>query len=271
MRLVRGDPDAHDAGLRCLALACALFAADATAQSFSADRPGISNPPHVLAPGELQLEGGLELARETNGDQPNSRTLTFPGATLRVGVLPFLEARALADGLVHEVRDGSPDRTSASDFALGARARLLDQSGVRPATALDFNLSLPTGSRAVSSDGVDPSGAFLFEWVLPGRYTLDVNLGLGSLSRGADSSRRAFQVAPSASLGVALGERASAFVEYYATLSDRSIDDDHGVDAGFAWLAARNLQIDVFAGAGLSDAAPDYFVSVGAAWRFELF
>ncbi|HXV36937.1 MAG TPA: transporter [Myxococcota bacterium] len=271
MRPDRGDPDSHDAGFLGLALACALLAADAAAQSFSADRPGISNPPHVLKPGEAQLEGGLELARETDGDAPNTRTLTAPGATLRVGVLPFLEARALVDGLIVEMRDGSPDRTSASDFALGARARLLDQSGVRPATALDFNLSLPTGSRAVSSDGVDPSGAFLFEWALPGRCTLDVNLGLGSLSLGAGSSRRAFQVAPSASLGVAIGERASAFVEYFATLSDRSLDDDHGVDAGFAWLAARNLQLDVSAGAGLSDAAPDYFVSVGAAWRFEWF
>ena len=271
MRRCRDETDVREARFICAALACALFGADADAQSFSADRPGISNPPHVLTPGEVQLEGGVELARETHGDEPNTRTLTVPGATLRVGVLSFLEARALVDGLVFQARDDGPDRASASDFALGARARVLDQSGVRPATALDFNLSLPTGSRAVSSDGVDPSGAFLFQWALPGRCTLDVNLGLGSLSLGAGNSRRAFQVAPSASFGVALGERASTFVEYYATLSDRALDDDHGVDAGFAWLAARNLQLDVSAGAGLSDSAPDYFVSVGAAWRFALF
>jgi len=77
-------------------------------------------------------------------------------------------------------------------------------------------------------------------------------------------------VGPSVSLSASIARRAAAFVEYYATLSDGGVADEHSVDGGFSWLVDDNLQLDVSAGAGVSRAAPDYFVSAGASWRFFL-
>ena len=90
-----------------------------------------------------------------------------------MGVLSFLEVRVSADGFGVRGARGDNDRSSGSDLTLGSRARLFDQKGIRPATALDFNLSLPTGSDAVTSDGVDPGGAFLLEWSLNERFVLN--------------------------------------------------------------------------------------------------
>ena len=253
-----------------LALACGLFAVQAAAQPLSADRPGVSNPPNVVAPGELQLETGVHFERETHGDDPNSGAWMLPRPALRVGVLSFLELRASADGLVLETRSGADDRASGSDLSVGSRARAFDQAGLRPAAALDFDLSLPTGSNAVTSDGVDPRGTILLEWSWAERFTLDVNVGLGSASLGPGDSRRSFQVAPSASFDVSLAPRVDAFVEYFATFNERVLDDQHALDAGFAWLVADDLQLDVSGGAGLSEAAPDFFVAAGCAWRFSL-
>jgi hypothetical protein len=42
------------------------------------------------------------------------------------------------------------------------------------------------------------------------------------------------------------------------------------MDGGFTWLVSDNLQLDISAGAGLNHAAPDFFISAGAAWRFAL-
>lgn len=247
-----------------------LLAATAAAQPLSADRPGVANPPDVVAPGAIQLEGGLSFERETHGEGPNLNTIMLPVGLLRVGVLSALEFRVSADGYVLEARSGASDRSSGSDLAIGSRARLLDQRGMRPATALEFNLSLPTGSDAVTSDGVDPSGLLLVEWSLCDRFVLDANLGLASKSLGKHDSSRAFQVAPALSLGASIGARANVFVEYNATFSDRGVADPQAVDGGFSWLVDDNLQLDASAGAGLNDAAPDFSVSAGVAWRFFL-
>ncbi len=139
-----------------------------------------------------------------------------------------------------------------------------------PATALDFDLSFPTGSDAVTSDGFDPTGSFLFEWYLTESISLHSNVLLASVSQGKGTSKRTFEVTPTVSLGAPLGKRTSVFVEYYATFIDSGFKDEHAVDGGFAWLVGENLQLDLFAGAGLSDAAPDFFVSAGASWRFSL-
>jgi len=253
-----------------LAIGCALLAAAAGAEPISTDRPGQSNSPSVVAPGTVQLEGGFTYERETDGGDPNTNTLTVPGALLRVGLLSFLEARVLADGFVYEERNRDNNRSSGSDLTLASRARLFGQKGIRPATALDFNLSLPTGGDAVTSDGVDPSGTIIFGWDLNERFTALANLGLASTSLGKDDSRRAFQVAPTFSLIASIAERAGVFVEYYATFSDEGIADEHAMDGGFTWLVSDDLQLDLSAGAGLNHAAPDFYVSVGAAWRFFL-
>ena len=39
------------------------------------------------------------------------------------------------------------------------------------------------------------------------------------------------------------------------------------IEGGFTFLVNEDLQLDVSAGAGLNDAAPDFFVAAGVAWR----
>jgi hypothetical protein len=252
-----------------LILGACFLAAIANADSISTDRPGESNSPSVVAPGTVQFEGGLTFSRETDGGDPNTNTVSVPQGLLRIGVLSYLEFRMIADGYVFEDRKGDNDRSSGSDLTLAARGYLFDQKRFLPTTALDFNLSLPTGSDAVTSDGVDPSGTIIFEWVLNERFALYHNLVLASTSLGKGTSGRAFRVTPTASLTAALNERAGAFIEYFATFSDSGLKDEHNVDGGFTWRIGDDLQLDVSAGAGLNAAAPDFYVSVGAAWRFS--
>jgi Putative MetA-pathway of phenol degradation len=247
-----------------------LLAAAAAADPLSADRPGVANPPHVVAPGAIQLEGGLSFQRETQGGGPDTNTLTVPGGLLRVGLVSPLELRVSAVGYELETSSGGKHRSSGSDLVIGSRARLLDQQGIRPATALEFDLSLPTGSDAVTSGGVDPSGLLLVEWGFWDRFVLDGNLGLASVSLGENDASRAVQVAPSLSLGASIDARANVFIEWYATFSSRGVADQPAVDAGLSWLVDDDLQLDVSVGAGLDDAAPDFTVSAGIAWRFFL-
>jgi hypothetical protein len=253
-----------------LILGSLLLATTAGADPLSADRPGVTNPPDVVALGAIQLEGGIQLQRETRGGGSNVDTVTLPQSLMRAGMPHSFELRVYSDGWDFETRSGERNRTSVNDLVIGSRVRVLDPEGLRPATALELDVSLPTGSHAVTSDGIDPSGLLLVEWKIGDRFVLDGNLGLASVSLGEGESGRSFQVAPSLSLSTSMGERGNVFIEYYSTLSSHGVADEHAVDGGFSWLVNDDLQLDISASAGLNAAAPDYSVSAGFAWRFSL-
>ena len=136
----------------------------AAAEPLSADRPGVANAPDVVGRGVVQLESGIAFAREDDGDDPNTNSVAVPNLLLRVGVLDSLELRFSMGGWVHDDRSGARDHSSVSDVVISSRLRLSGQEGLRPATALGLPVGMPTGSGAVTSDGVDPSSAQCSAW-----------------------------------------------------------------------------------------------------------
>jgi len=248
-----------------LSVLCLCSVPAALGDPLQPDRPGQANPPTVLAPGVVQIEGGFTFQRETDED-PDTDTLTVPEIELRLGVHDRLELQASADGFVREWRDGGGNRSGGSDLGLAARALLWRQSAWRPATALGFSLSIPTGSGFATSDGVDPEFAVLYAWDIGQRWNLNGNFDFASESQGNDDSSHNFVFSPSLALGLTINDRVGAFIEYYGAIDDDA-PDQHSVDGGFSFLANDDLQFDLSAGAGLNDAAPDFFLSAGVAWR----
>ena len=129
-------------------------------------------------------------------------------------------------------------------------------------------MSFPTGGSVATSDGVDPRGRLLLNWELGQRFSLDANLDLAGPTQGVDDSRRVFEVQPVLSLGMSMTKRLSAFVETFSAFKDQSEQDEYSIDGGIAYLVHDDLQLDISAGAGLNDPAPDFFVSFGLAWRY---
>jgi len=232
------------------------------------DRPGEAETTSIVTPGAIQLEGGFGFARETKGDDPKTNTVTVPQLLMRVGLLPTVEARLGADGFILEDRAGAQNRTGGSDLELGTKIRLFDQLRLRPTAALLLAVSFPTGGSAATSDGVDPRGRLLLNWELGQRFSLDANLDLAGPTQGVDDSRRVFEVQPVLSLGMSMTKRLSAFVETFSAFKDQSEQDEYSIDGGIAYLVHDDLQLDISAGAGLNDPAPDFFVSFGLAWRY---
>jgi hypothetical protein len=251
---------------RGLALAVCLWASLAAAgEPLEANRPGRADPPTVLAPGVAHIEGGFSFERETEGE-PDTDTLTLPEIELRLGVYERLELQLFAEGLVQEWDDGAGNRTGGSDLELDARVRLWEQAGWRPATAVDFGVSFPTGSGFATSDGFDPEGEILYAWDFAERWNLNGNFDFASETQGDDDSSRHFVYRPELALGLTISDRLGSFVEYYGVIEE-SAADQHSVDGGVTFLLSEDLQLDISAGAGLNDAAPDFFVAAGVAWR----
>lgn len=236
------------------------------------DRPGVATPTQTVPTGAIQLEGGIEFARASQMSSPASGTLTLPDLLVRVGVAPFLELRVEAEGLEYQFRNGASDRALGSDFSVGAKLRLFEQRGILPQTGVVASLSMPVGSNGATSDGFDPLINGLYQWQLGERTVLLVNTALSAPTQGAADNRRIFQFGPRVAFDLRLTPTIGTFGEYYAEIMTGGVADEHSVDAGITWLVSRRrLQLDLSAGGGLNDAAPDWFVSGGVSVRFEAF
>lgn len=238
----------------------------AMAEPIEANRPGQADPPTVLAPGVSHIEGGFTIEHEAD-DDPETDTLTLPGVELRFGLRERLELQIAADGFVQEWRDGEDNRNGGSDMEVDLRIAVTEQSGWRPALAIDFGVSLPTGAGFVTSDGYDPELELLWAWDIAQRWNLNGNFDFASESQGEDDSSRNSIFRPQLALGLTVNDRLGTFIEYYGVIEDGA-GNQHSLDTGFTWLASDDMQFDISAGAGLNDEAPDFFLSMGIALRF---
>jgi hypothetical protein len=66
-----------------------------------------------------------------------------------------------------------------------------------------------------------------------------------------------------------LTERLGAFVEFFGDIPtfSNSPGPANSFDGGFTYLLSNNVQLDASAGVGLSQAAEDWFASIGVSFR----
>lgn len=259
--------------LRLFVLACAVGAAlpaspalaqDAPAPPtdappIAADRPGLSDPPTVLARGVIQVEIGV-----TAESAVDATTLVAPQTVLRMGLGRGVEARIGSDGLVSEVH-AHVRHTGRADLTAGLKIRLVRERRGELEIAMIPAVSLPAGSAAFSSGAVDPSLTLAWQHMLPAGLQAGGNVAVSASSDGAG---RVWQRGLAGSLGRDLVAGWAAFAEVSGTMpAARAGGGAWTVDAGVTRLIGRHLQLDASAGRSVSAGASAWFVSAGIAVR----
>lgn len=229
------------------------------------DRPDQTESSALVAPRHLQLEIGVQYVDEGS----SARTLASPTTLIRLGVIERLELRF---GIPTVVTEFAGD--NATDFAdpeLGVKVKLWAEKGARPEAALIAGTSIPIGSDGASSERFDPAFRFAFGHTLPKGFSLGYNAGVAWTTEpddvGGRSTESRFEY--TAALGYDFTERWGGFIEVFGDvgLSD-SGGAAHSVDGGVVYLVRENLQLDAAVGVGLTDDAPDWFVTAGVSYRF---
>jgi hypothetical protein len=125
------------------------------------------------------------------------------------------------------------------------------------------------------SDGLRPSFRFAFSHTLSDRLSLGYNagvswdetvrlMGMPVVPDKELTSRFLWTVA----LGISATERVGFFVE---TFGDTGLSDDGStetaLDGGVTFLIRPHVQLDLFVGSGVSDAAPDWLAGAGVSFR----
>jgi len=236
------------------------------------DRPDQTESSVVVPRGSVQLELGWTMTQDQeNGVRFESNEA--PGTLLRIGLSDWVELRIGWVGLVNrEVRVGGSTFSAdgAGDGELAAKIYLRPERGSAPEVALLVGTSVPVGDDQFTSDRYDPSIRLLFSHSLGDHLDLGYNLGLAWGTDFGDENERSTlsSYLYTIALGIGLSERLGAFVEFFGEIpASASGGPAHSFDGGLTYLVRDNLQLDLAAGLGLSDAADDWFVGLGVTVR----
>jgi hypothetical protein len=240
-------------------------------EPLASDRPDFTEASNTVGRGVAQLECGYTFLSDRAGADV-SRQHSFPEALLRVGLLAeWLELRIAynysnASGTVSAL---PTDVSGSEDLYLGTKLGLTQQQGVLPEMAIILQMTVPTGSRAVTAGEVLPGVNWLYGWDLSENIS---TAGSTQFNREIDSvtGEPYLEFAQSWTIGYKLAEHWGAYTEFFTIVPDGA-DFDHTqsyFDGGFTFPVTNNLQFDVRAGFGVNAAADDFFAGSGAVLRF---
>ncbi len=228
--------------------------------NISPDRPGEgTNAATVVAPGRFQLESGFYYQHDVNQEGKETTTLLIPNALLRVGLFRNMEVRFGKN----YISDG--EQAGADGWVIGTKIGILQETADAPALALQTQLTLPkTGSKEYRNAYTQPTIVLLASKKVAPFLGITTNLGV----EWQDDDPRA-RYTYGLSFDFSITDALTAFIELYGTMPEKNADE-HLLDYGLSYRFAPNFQLDMSSGSALSDAATDYFVSMGLAWRFKV-
>jgi hypothetical protein len=230
------------------------------------DRPDFTESSLVVGAGIWQLETGMAF----EGDAAGARAFAAPQALLRLGLSRRVELRLGAGGFLAErSATGIESTTGGSDFEIGAKVTVLDEERHGIGVSLIPIVSLPVGSDAFSSGGVDPTLKITWARELPRGFGLSGNV---NVMAETEEDEHVGRHAWSFSLGHELVYGWGGYAEVYGFSSlERGGDAAWTVNGGLTRGIGGDRQFDVSVGRGVTDAAPNWFVSAGfslrGAWR----
>ena len=224
--------------------------AQQVAETILPDRPGLGDGAHVLGPGVLQVEVGLETAFGTG---PN--VLSFGQSLVRYGV-GGIELRLLPGSILMMDAD-----LGVSDPAVGLKVPLVSGDGPRVSTVLAA--SIPVGSRAYSSAETSGAATLVGEFTLTGTLGLALNAGYSFPFEHADDGSVGVIITPGMSV---TGVEGLALYGGYAG-SFGPGRDTHIVEAGLAYASDADTQLDL--NWGIDTDSRRWFLGAGVAHRWR--
>jgi hypothetical protein len=246
--------------ISCLVLIGAMAAAaqNPAPTAINTDRPAVAASSVVVPLGSLQFENGM--AETVSGGQ---RTFDVSETLLRFGAASKTELRLSVPDFFIPISSGSS--SGFGDLSIGVKRQLGPLDGFD--VSLVVSLSLPTGSKAISSHGYDPSVQLPWSRSISRNWTA---AGTFSVYFPTQSDRRNTTGETSFLIDRQLTTTWDAFVEYVGDFPSRG-GPRHLIHFGTACKLRPQQQLDFHGGAGLSSATVDHFIGIGYSFRLQAF
>jgi hypothetical protein len=239
-------------------------------EPLASDRPDFTEASTTVGRRVVQLEMGYTYFADDDG--PNhTNTHSYPELLARIGILAeWLEFR-IAYNHATVTDDFGPgpaiETSGGEDLYLGFKLALTPQEGILPEMALMPQWTVPSGADAFTAGEVLPGVNWLYGW--------DINdflstAGSTQINKAIDDLDEVYyELAQSWTIGYSFTEHWGGYTEWFVLVpsgSDAALTE-HYFNGGFIFPVTNDLQLDIRAGVGLSDASDDYFAGVGMVVR----
>jgi hypothetical protein len=221
------------------------------------DRPAFTDSSVVVPQGSLQFENGfLETTEE------GQQGFDFPETLARFGVAAKTELRLIVPDYYQNTSTTLGFGSGWGDLALGLKQQLGPIRGFD--VSLVLSLSVPTGSRSISSHGYDPQIQLPWSRQISANWTA---AGMFSLSWPTQGPQRNLTGQGTFLMDRQLTKPWDAFIEYAGNFPQRGGSQQY-LHFGTAYKLTAQQQLDFHVGVGLSSAAVDHFIGFGYSFRF---
>jgi len=245
------------------------------------DPPNITNTPHTIDAGHLQIETGLYDASHfrdrTHGGDVVTDALTLGHINARLGLTDRFEINTAIDSYNRvKSTDNVGGQTTKlhgfGDTVIGGKLNLWgNEGGDAPWTsgfALQPQVKLPTAQSGIGNNHIEWAIGAPFLINLVGGFHLGLETALGQ-ERNTANSGNVVGWQNSASIDRVIFGGVDVYLEYavHAT-TERSAQPQQSVDIGFTYPITDNLAIDTGVFIGTNKATPGIEWTSGISFRF---
>jgi len=245
------------------------------------DRPNITNTPHTIDAGHLQIETGLidysyDRSR-SSGATYRYDDFAFATSNFRMGILNNLELNAVIDPYeIERTRDNASNTTEYSrgfgDTTIGAKLNLWGNDGGDAAwqsgLAIQPQFKFPTASDGLGNGHFEFSIALPFLVNLPAGFHLGLQPG-GSLQRNTQNDGNAAGMQNSISIDRVLLGNLDVYFEYASDVTtQKHTQPVQTIDIGGTYPVSNNIVLDAGVALGLNNSTNDIEVLAGISVRF---
>lgn len=247
------------------------------------DRPNVTNSPHTIDPGWVQLEAGLveySYNRDRyHGAKARNEAWTIGQMNVRVGILDNLELNALINPYVftHDRDDIAHLTTRDSgigEIIIGGKVNLFGNDSTeadepwRAAMAIQPQFKLPSIDDRIGNGYFECSVGAPLEINLPHGFHLDLQPTVAHV-RNTTNTGDATTFQGAVSLDHIVFSKLDVYIEYVVNYSTEAhTQPTEALDVGGTYPLSENLQLDAGCFIGLNKATPTIDVTLGVSFRF---
>jgi hypothetical protein len=223
------------------------------------DRPDQTESSALVPRKWFQFEFGLQREK-----QDETITWLHPTALWKYGIVDWLEFRLITEFQTEINNQADKIETGLRPVQLGAKIKLFEEKGLRPEAAFIFHNSFSElASDKFENDNWAPNFRFTFSNNFS--KTVSVGYNLGAEWDGQSTSPKwLYTFAPA----VEVSEKWKLYLESYG-YAGKGHDPEHSLSGGIIFFISKDAQLDIASSVGISDAAPDHYVTAGFSFRFK--
>jgi hypothetical protein len=225
-------------------------------EPIAADRPDQTETPFIVPKGMFQMENGFSYEK-TNDEES---TIVSPTILFKYGVNENVEIRLITEYSTTTI--GDEKISGFHPILVGTKIKVCEEKGIIPKTSFIGHLLIPNlASAELKAEYYAAEFRFTMQHTISDKISLSYNFGAEWDGMVPDAT-----FVYTLTGGFSITDKFGSYIEFYgfAPQNDKA---SHNFDGGFTYLISNDFMIDTSAGFGITDNAPEYFISVGFSFR----